>query len=104
MQIFYPDLKTKPRKLKIFFKWGITVCSSSHKYNVWTANLLKVNFLSIELVSPFGFRRTRFVYGEIYHKLKIGFILLKWRNYDKIYTKFKYSKNGKANNNRGSKK
>jgi hypothetical protein len=106
MQIFHPEIQRnlKPKKLRIFFRWGITVCSVSHKYNVWIANLLNLNSLSIEVISPFGFRRTHFVYGEIYHKLKIGFLLFKWRNYDRIYTKFKYTRNGKTNNNKRSKK
>lgn len=107
MQIFYPEIQKnlKPKKLRIFFKWGITLCSVKHKYNVWIADALKVNSLSVELTSPFGFRRTHFLYGEIHNKTKVGFLLFKWSSYGRIYTKFKYNrKNGKANNNRGSKK
>lgn len=106
MQIFHPEIQRniKPRKLKIFFKWGITLCSAKHKYNVWLSDLLKVNYLSVELSFPFGFRRTLFLYGEIHHKTRVGFLLFKWGNYDRIHTKFKYFKNGKTNNNRRSKK
>ena len=105
MQIFYPNLKIKSKKLKIFFRWGITLCSAKHKYNVWISDILKVNYLSVELSSPFGFRRTQFHYGEIHNKTRIGFFLIKWGNYGRIYTKFKYKKiNGNSNNNRRSKK
>jgi len=107
MQIFHPEIQKniKPRKLKVFFKWGITICSIKHKYNSWIADVLKVNSISVEITYPFGFRRSRFIYGEIHNKIKIGFILLKWSSYNRIYTNFKYSrKNGKTNNNRRSKK
>ena len=106
MQIFHPEIQKNrnPRKLKVFFKWGITLCSVKHKYNVWIADVLKVNSLSIEITQPLGFRRSSFIYGEIHNKIKMGFILLKWSSYSRIYTKFKYTKNGKRNNNRGSKK
>ena len=106
MQIFHPEIKRslKPKKLKIFFKWGITICSFKHKYNVWIADALKVNSLSVELTSPFGFGRTHFLYGEIHNKTKVGFLLFKWSSYGRIYKKFKYTRNGKTNNNRGSKK
>jgi len=107
MQIFHPEIKRnlKPKKLKIFFKWGITICSFKHKYNVWIADALKVNSLSVELTSPFGFRRTRFLYGEIHHKMKVGFLLFKWGAYSRIYTKLKYiQKNERSDNNRRGKK
>ena len=45
MQIFHPEIQRnpKPKKLRIFFRWGITVCSVRHKYNVWISNLLNLN-------------------------------------------------------------
>jgi hypothetical protein len=106
MQIFHPEIQKniKPRKLKVFFKWGMTLCSVKHKHNVWAADLLKVNYLSVELSSPFRFGRTHFLYGEIHHKRSLGFLLFKWGSYGRIYTKLKYTKSGKTNNNRRSKK
>lgn len=110
MQIFHPELEITPRrpkkKFKIFYKWGIEICNTKYNWNVWTANLLKINYLALGFKWSTKFRYRKFFYGANHRHLSLGPVYINWGFYSKIYTEFKYkiSKNGKSKNNTRSKK
>lgn len=109
MQIFYPELKTTPRKprrkFKVFYMWGVEICNTKHGWNVWLANLLRINYLALGLKWSTKFRYRKFFYGSNHRHLTLGPIYINWGFYSRIYTKFKYTaKNGKTENNTRSKK
>lgn len=106
MQIPPPNtIKTSKRNFRVFYKWGIEVCNVKYKHNVWLADFLRLNYITVGLKTPFKFKYTKFFYGCHHRNLRIGIVYINWGFYNKIHKKFKYAaKNGKRNNNRGSKK
>jgi hypothetical protein len=110
MQILPPnDLKIYPRRpgrrFKIFYMWGIEICNTKYNWNVWLANLLKINYLALGFKWSIKFKYKKFFYGANHRHLSIGPIYLNWGFYSRIYTKFKYiTKDGKTKNNTRSKK